>query len=313
MAKKKTKYKATNKTLRQQIYEYRWIYFLGIPGLVILLLMNYMPMRNLLMAFQDYNPHLGLLKSPWVGLEHFQTLFQDPKFYNMLKNTLIISGLSLLTFPAPVILALIMNEVRNAKFKKFIQTSVYLPHFLSWAIVASLTFFLLSTEQGFVNKIAEMMGNEATAYLFSSKWIYVIIVVQSLWKGIGWGSIVYLAAIAGIDQSLYEAAKMDGANRFQCMWKITLPSIMPTVMVMLILRMGTIISVDFEQVFLMNNAMVKQQLEVFEVYIYNNSIASGSTQYSYTTAIGVFKSVINTGLVLLTNWITNRKGYEGVM
>ena len=313
MAKNKTKMVATKKSLRQRMYEYRWIYFLGIPGIVLLFFMNYLPMRNLLMAFQDYNPHLGLLKSPWVGLEHFQTLFQDPKFYNMLKNTLIISGLSLLTFPAPIILALIMNEVRNAAFKKCVQTAVYLPHFLSWAIVASLTFFLLSTEQGLVNKIAEMMGNEPTAYMFSSGWIYVIILVQSVWKGIGWGSIVYLAAISGIDQTLYEAAKMDGASRFQCIWKITLPSIMPTIMVMLILKMGTIISVDFEQVFLMNNAMVKQQLEVFEVYIFNNSIASGSTQYSYSTAIGIFKSVINTGLVILTNWIANRKGYEGVM
>lgn len=313
MAKNKTKMVATKKSLRQRMYEYRWIYFLGIPGIVLLFFMNYLPMRNLLMAFQDYNPHLGLLKSPWVGLEHFQTLFQDPKFYNMLKNTLIISGLSLLTFPAPIILALIMNEVRNAAFKKFVQTAVYLPHFLSWAIVASLTFFLLSTEQGLVNKIAEMMGNEPTAYMFSSGWIYVIILVQSVWKGIGWGSIVYLAAISGIHQTLYEAAKMDGASRFQCIWKITLPSIMPTIMVMLILKMGTIISVDFEQVFLMNNAMVKQQLEVFEVYIFNNSIASGSTQYSYSTAIGIFKSVINTGLVILTNWIANRKGYEGVM
>ena len=313
MAKNKTKMVATKKSLRQLMYEYRWIYFLGIPGIVLLFFMNYLPMRNLLMAFQDYNPHLGLLKSPWVGLEHFQTLFQDPKFYNMLKNTLIISGLSLLTFPAPIILALIMNEVRNAAFKKFVQTAVYLPHFLSWAIVASLTFFLLSTEQGLVNKMAEMMGNEPTAYMFSSGWIYVIILVQSVWKGIGWGSIVYLAAISGIDQTLYEAAKMDGASRFQCIWKITLPSIMPTIMVMLILKMGTIISVDFEQVFLMNNAMVKQQLEVFEVYIFNNSIASGSTQYSYSTAIGIFKSVINTGLVILTNWIANRKGYEGVM
>lgn len=313
MAKNKTKMVATKKSLRQRMYEYRWIYFLGIPGIVLLFFMNYLPMRNLLMAFQDYNPHLGLLKSPWVGLEHFQTLFQDPKFYNMLKNTLIISGLSLLTFPAPIILALIMNEVRNAAFKKFVQTAVYLPHFLSWAIVASLTFFLLSTEQGLVNKIAEMVGNEPTAYMFSSGWIYVIILVQSVWKGIGWGSIVYLAAISGIDQTLYEAAKMDGASRFQCIWKITLPSIMPTIMVMLILKMGTIISVDFEQVFLMNNAMVKQQLEVFEVYIFNNSIASGSTQYSYSTAIGIFKSVINTGLVILTNWIANRKGYEGVM
>ena len=313
MAKNKTKMVATKKSLRQRMYEYRWIYFLGIPGIVLLFFMNYLPMRNLLMAFQDYNPHLGLLKSPWVGLEHFQTLFQDPKFYNMLKNTLIISGLSLLTFPAPIILALIMNEVRNAAFKKFVQTAVYLPHFLSWAIVASLTFFLLSTEQGLVNKIAEMMGNEPTAYMIRSGWIYVIILVQSVWKGIGWGSIVYLAAISGIDQTLYEAAKMDGASRFQCIWKITLPSIMPTIMVMLILKMGTIISVDFEQVFLMNNAMVKQQLEVFEVYIFNNSIASGSTQYSYSTAIGIFKSVINTGLVILTNWIANRKGYEGVM
>lgn len=311
--KKPTKFKGTKKTIGQQIYEYRWIYFLGIPGLLAMLLMSYLPMRNLLMAFQDYNPHLGILGSKWVGLAQFERLFRDPKFYNMLKNTLIISGLSLLTFPAPVFLALIMNEVRNAAFKKFVQTSVYLPHFLSWAIVASLTFFLLSTEQGFFNKLAVMMGHEPTAYLFNSKWIYVIILIQSLWKSVGWNTIVYLAAIAGIDQSLYEAAKMDGANRFQCMWKITLPSIMPTVMVMLILKMGTIISVDFEQVFLMNNAMVKQQLEVFEVYIFNNSIASGSTQYSYTTAIGMFKSVINTALVLLTNWITNRKGYEGVM
>ena len=304
MAKNKTKMVATKKSLRQLMYEYRWIYFLGIPGIVLLFFMNYLPMRNLLMAFQDYNPHLGLLKSPWVGLEHFQTLFQDPKFYNMLKNTLIISGLSLLTFPAPIILALIMNEVRNAAFKKFVQTAVYLPHFLSWAIVASLTFFLLSTEQGLVNKIAEMMGNEPTAYMFSSGWIYVIILVQSVWKGIGWGSIVYLAAISGIDQTLYEAAKMDGASRFQCIWKITLPSIMPTIMVMLILKMGTIISVDFEQVFLMNNAMVKQQLEVFEVYIFNNSIASGSTQYSYSTAIGIFKSVIILSCTRLVNLIT---------
>ncbi|MFQ9511011.1 MAG: ABC transporter permease [Lachnospiraceae bacterium] len=301
------------KIIRKQIYEYRWVYVLGMPGLVLLLLFSYLPMRGLIMAFQDYNPHLGILGSPFVGLRHFKTLFQDPKFYNMLKNTLIISGLSLLTFPAPIILALILNEVRNAKFKKFIQTSIYLPHFLSWAIVASLTFFLLSTEQGFINKLALYMGDKTTAYLFSKKWIYLIIVLQSLWKGLGWGSIVYLAAISGVDQSLYEAAKMDGANRFQCMGKITLPSIMPTIAVMLILKMGSIISVDFEQVFLMNNAMVKSQLEVFEIYIFNNGIATGSTQYSYTTAIGMFKSVINTALVIFTNWITNRKGYEGVM
>ncbi|MDY3919023.1 MAG: ABC transporter permease subunit [Candidatus Limivivens sp.] len=311
--KGKQKNAGTNKTLRKQIWEYRWIYLLGVPGLIVMFLMFYMPLRGILMAFQDYNPHLGILGSPWVGLKHFKTLFQDAKFYNMLKNTLVISGLNLLTFPVPIFLAMILNEVRNAKFKKFIQTSIYLPHFMSWAIVVSLTFFLLSTEQGVINKLAVMAGGEPTAYLFSTKWIYLILIVQSLWKSMGWNSIVYLAAISGIDQSLYEAAKMDGANRFQCMMKITLPSIMPTVIVMLILRMGSIISVDFEQTYLMNNPLVKSKLEVFEIFIFNNSIATGSTQYSYTTAIGLFKSVVNTTLVCLTNWITSRKGYDGVM
>lgn len=301
------------KLLKKQIIEYRWVYALGIPGLCLLFLFSYLPMKGLIMAFQDYNPFLGVLESPFVGLKHFKTLFQDAKFYSMLRNTLVISGLNLLTFPAPIILALLLNEVRSKSYKKFIQTSIYLPHFLSWTIVASLTFFLLSAEQGVLNKIAVMMGDEPTAYLFSTKWIYPILILQSVWKGIGWGSIVYLAAIAGVDQSLYEAAKIDGANKFQCMLKITLPSIMPTIAVMLIMKMGSIISVDFEQVFLMNNAMVKRQLEVFEIYIFNNGIAGGSTQFSYTTAIGLFKSVINTTLVIFANWLTNRKGYEGVM
>ncbi|MCI8692421.1 MAG: sugar ABC transporter permease [Lachnospiraceae bacterium] len=313
MAAKTKKVSASKKTLAKRLHEYRWVYFLGLPGMIVMFLFSYKPMGNLLMAFQDYNAFEGLWGSQWVGLKHFQRLFADPKFYNMLKNTLVISGLNLLTFPAPIVLALIMNEVRNMKFKKFVQTAVYLPHFLSWAIVCSLTFFLLSTEQGVVNKLIEMAGGEKVSFLFSTSAIYPIIVIQSLWKGVGWGSIVYLAAISGIDQSLYEAAKMDGANRFQCMIKVTLPSIMPTIIVMLILKMGSIISVDFEQVFLMNNAMVKSKLEVFEIFIYNNSIATGSTQFSYTTAIGLFKSVVNTSLVILTNWITSRKGYDGVM
>lgn len=304
---------SSKKKLWKRIKDYRYIYLLGLPGVIVLILFNYLPMKGLLMAFQDFNPHLGILGSEWVGLEHFKTLFQDPKFYSMLKNTLIISGLSLLTFPAPIILALLLNEVRNLKFKKFVQTSIYLPHFLSWTIIVSLTFFLLSKEQGLINKIAMEMGKESTAYLFSKAWIYPIIMLQSVWKGVGWGSIVYLAAIAGIDQGLYEAARIDGANKLQQMVRITLPCIMPTIIVMLILKMGSIISVDFEQVFLMNNALVKSKLEVFEIYIFNNSIASGSTQYSYTTAIGLFKSVVNTSLVILTNWLSTRKGYDGVM
>lgn len=288
-------------------------YLFGLPGIVILIFFCYLPMKYLLMAFQDYNPFLHISGSAWVGLKHFEKLFHDAKFYSMLKNTLIISGLTLLTFPAPIILALVMNEVRNLTYKKLVQTAVYLPHFLSWAIIASLTFLLLSDKEGVINKIAAQFGYGSHAYLFDKHWTYAIIVIQSIWKNIGWSSIVYMAAIAGIDQELYEASKIDGANKLHQMWKITLPCIMPTVVVMLILRMGTIISVDFEQVYLISNAMNRSQTEVFELYIYKYGIASGSTQLSYTTAIGLFKSVVNTALVIITNKIVSRKGYEGVM
>ena len=296
-----------------RIKQHRYLYLFGIPGMIILILFNYLPMRGLLMAFQNFNPYEGILRSEWVGFNHFTKLFSDQKFYSMLKNTLIISGLSFLTFPAPILLALLLNEVRNLKYKKFVQTSVYLPHFLSWPIIASLTFLLLSREQGLINKIALSLGNEANAFLFDQAWTYPILLIQQLWKGVGWGSIIYLAAIAGIDQELYEAARIDGANKLQQILKITIPSIMPTVAIMLILKMGSLISVDFEQLFLASNAMNRSQTEVFEIFIYNYGIASGSTQYGYTTAIGLFKSAVNTFLVVITNWIVSRKGFDGVL
>ncbi len=301
------------KTLLTRMWEYKWLYFLGIPGLIVLALFNYAPMQGLLMAFQDYNPQIGIWQSEWVGFEHFQKLFNDPKFYLMLRNTLVISALSLLTFPLPIVLALLLNELRNSFVKKSVQTAVYLPHFLSWTIVVSLTFFLLSTEQGAINKIITQLGGESYPFLFDEDNIYLIIILQSVWKGVGWGSIVYLAAISGIDIGLYEAARIDGANKWQMTFRITLPCILPTVAVMLILKMGSIISVDFEQVFLMSNSLVKEKLEVFEVYIFNNGIATGSTQFSYTTAIGLFKSVINTTLVIVTNKIVSSKGFRGVI
>ena len=300
-------------SVKSRIKKHAWLYLLGLPGMAILLLFNYLPMGSLIMAFEDYDPWLGLLKSPFVGLKHFQKLFNDSKFYLMLWNTLKISFLSLITFPAPIILALLLNEVRSAAYKKTIQTAVYLPHFLSWTIVVSLTFFLLSSEQGLVNKIIVAGGGKARRFLFDKSIIYLIIVIQSVWKGVGWGSIVYLAAIAGIDQGLYEAARIDGASKFQSILHITLPCILPTIAVMLILKMGSIISVDFEQVLLMTNALVKEKLEVFEVYIYQNGVKSGSTQFSYTTAIGMFKSVVSTILVVVTNKIVSSNGMKGIM
>ena len=300
-------------SLLTRIRKHAWLYLLGLPGMAILAIFNYLPMGSLIMAFEDYNPFIGLIHSPFAGLKHFARLFNDDKFYLMLWNTLKISFLSLITFPAPIILALLLNEVRSNAYKKAIQTSVYLPHFLSWTIVVSLTFFLLSSEQGLINKIIVSSGGEARQFLFDKSIIYYIIVIQSVWKGIGWGSIVYLAAIAGIDMGLYEAAKIDGANKFQSIIHITLPCILPTVAVMLILKMGSIISVDFEQVLLMTNALVKEKLEVFEVYIYQNGVKSGSTQFSYTTAIGMFKSVVSTILVITTNKIVSSNGMRGIL
>ncbi len=303
--------KRPKKKTWQKIKRYRFVYLLGLPGMAIIALFNYLPMWGILAAFQNFNPYKGVLGSKWVGFEHFQRLFSDPDFYLMFGNTLTISLLSLATFPLPILMALLLNEVRSKGYKKFIQTTIYMPHFLSWTIVVSLTFMLVSSQTGLFNKIAVSLGGEPYDYLFDENWFYPIILIQKVWKSVGWNSIVYLAAISGVDPTLYEAARMDGANKIQQMRHVTIPAIMPTVIVMLILAMGSIVSVDFEQILLMTNPMVAQKSEVFETYIYRVGVEG--IEYSYTTAIGLFKSVISTTLVLITNFITEKFGYDGVV
>jgi putative aldouronate transport system permease protein len=294
-----------------RIRRYKFIYLLGLPGLAIIFLFNYLPMYGILSAFQDYSPYKGISGSPWVGFQHFVTLFRDPDFYLMFGNTLVISFLSLATFPLPIILALLLNEVRSLQYKRFIQTTIYMPHFLSWTIVVSLTFMLLSTQTGLLNKLAVSLGQKPYAYLFDKNWFYPLLIIQKVWKTVGWSSIVYLAAISGVDPALYEAARMDGANKFQQMLHVTMATIMPTVVVMLILAMGAIISVDFEQIWLMQNPMVSERARVFETYIFEVGVRG--TQYGYTAAIGLFKSAIGTALVLLTNSFARKMGHEGVV
>jgi putative aldouronate transport system permease protein len=300
-----------NADLRKRLWRFRYIYLLGFCGMATIFIFNYLPMYAIITAFQDYNPFRGVLGSRWVGFEHFSTLFRDPDFYKMFGNTITISLLSLATFPLPIILALLLNEVRSPLYKKFVQTTIYMPHFLSWTIVASLTYMLLSTQSGLINKIAVSIGIKPYAYLFDQGLFYPLLILQQVWKNIGWNSIVYLAAISGVDPTLYEAARIDGANRLQQIWHVTVMTIMPTVIVMLILAMGSIMSVNFEQIFIMQNAMVKDQARVFETYIYEVGIMG--TQYSYTTAIGLFKSVISSALVLFTNWIVERMGFDGIV
>ncbi len=186
-----------------------------------------------------------------------------------------------------------------------------MPHFLSWVVVFSLTYLLLSSEQGLVNKMIVSLGGKSIAFLFSTKWFYPIIVIQDLWKNVGWGSIIYLAAIAGIDPSLYEAAVIDGARKSQQIWHVTIPALMPTIIVLFILGLGSILDTDFEHIFLMQNAMVNQIAEVIDTYVYKQGIQSG--QYSYTTAVGMFKSVISLALVLISNHAAEKHGYEGIL
>ena len=291
----------------------RSLYLLAIPVLLFYLLFHYKPMYGAIIAFKNYTPALGVEGSPWAGFTHFIRFFNSVYFVRLIKNTLLLSIYNLIFgFPAPIILALLLNEVRSKKFKSLTQTITYLPHFISLIVVTGmLKDFSLTT--GLFNDIIELFGGTRTPLLQNPELYRPIYVASSIWQEVGWGSIIYLSALAGVDSQLYEAAQIDGAGKWKQLIHVTLPAIAPTIIIMLILKMGSIVSVDFEQVFLMNNAMVRSHLEVFETYIYNNSIATGSTQYSYTTAIGMFKSVVNTGLVVLTNWITRRKGYDGVL
>jgi putative aldouronate transport system permease protein len=289
----------------------KYLYLLVLPGVLYFLIFKYYPMWGIVIAFQDYSPYLGVWKSTWVGLEHFVRFFTNPSFYLLFRNTMMISLLSLVFFfPLPIVLALCMNEVSNKYFKRVIQSVVYLPHFLSWVIIAGITFLLLSQTNGIINILLEYMGYTKIAFLTSESLFWGLLTGQNIWKDTGWGTIIFLAAITGIDSQLYEAAKIDGASRIKQMWHVTLPGIRNVIIILLILRLGHIMDVGFEQVFLMANGAVANVSDVFETYVYRNGIQQG--QFSYTTAVGLFKSVIGLALVVWANWMAKRFGEEGV-
>ncbi|MCA0755903.1 ABC transporter permease subunit [Paenibacillus sp. N4] len=295
----------------QTIWRYRYLYLLGLPGIVYFIFFKYVPMYGILIAFQDYTPIKGVLESDWVGLEHFRRLFDDPDFSIIFRNTLIISLLHVLVqFPAPILLALLLNEVRWQAYKRSIQTMIYFPHFLSWVIVVSITYLMTSSEYGLINKAIEALGGERISFLLENKYFYGIVTVQGIWKDIGWGTIIYLAAIAGVNPSLYEAARLDGAGHFAQIRHVTIPSIMPTIIILFILGLGSAMEVNFEQLWLMQNPLVMKVAEVFDTYVYKTGIRSG--EYSYSTAAGLFKSVIGVVLVVAANRIANKKGHEGI-
>lgn len=306
------KKKNRSKKLWANICKYKYLYILILPGFIHLLVFRYATMYGSIIAFKDYNMFKGIFESPWVGFKNFQDLFNTPKFPLVMRNTLVISLLKIIFgFPAPIILALLLNELKNLKFKKVTQTVVYLPHFISWVVFAGIIRAFLNPVDGFVNEIIKVFtGGVPYDFLGNKSTFRSLLVVTDIYKGIGWGTIIYMAALAGVDQELYEAATIDGANLFQRMFYITLPSIKPVIMTLFILGLGGILNAGFEQIFLLYNDMVLPVADIIDTYIYRKGIKEAA--YSLGAAAGMFKSVIALILVIITNKIADKIGEEGV-
>lgn len=297
--------------LWKRVAKYKYIYILALPSIVYFLIFKYAPMWGILLAFQDYSPFRGFWNSEWVGFEHFKTLFTHDMFWVLLRNTLGINLMSLVFFfPLPILLALMLNEVRIDPVKRIIQSIVYLPHFLSMVIIVGFTYFFLSVDTGLVNKGLMSMGFEPISFMTNPNYFWGLLTAQSIWKEVGWGTIIFLAAIAGVDQQLYEAAIMDGAGRARQLWHITLPAIRSTIVILLIMRVGHMMDVGFEQVLLMLNPLVIPVGEVFDTYVYKQGILSGQT--SYSIAVGLFKSIVGLVLVVMANRLAKKFGEDGL-
>lgn len=307
MAEKTRRESKVFPTLRK----YKSFYFMLVPGFVAILLFAYIPIFGNFIAFKDYKIFLGPFESPWNGIENFQRLFQATNFSQIFFNTLTIGLYKLLFgFPAPILLALMLNEIRNQVFKRTIQTVVYLPHFISWVVIASLTTTLLSPNDGAMNLLLGKLGQKSIFFMGDSHYFRGVLVLTDIWKEIGWSAIIYLAALSGISLDMYEAATIDGASKIQKLVYITLPSILPTIIIMLLLRIGNIVNVGFEQVFTLYSPPVYDVADIIDTYVYRVGIID--VQYGFATAAGLFKSVIACILVVSCNWLARRAGQESL-
>ncbi len=285
--------------LARNIQKYRIVYLMALPVLAYYILFHYAPMYGASIAFKHYIPSRGIQASAWVGLKHFDSFFHSYYFERLIRNTLLISLYSIaFGFPAPILLALLLNEVKSSWYKRTVQTITYLPHFLSMTVICGmiLNFFASS---GAVNSILTALGGEKRAFLLDPGYFRSIYIGSDIWQGVGWGSIVYLAALSGIDPALYEAARIDGANRFHQAVHITIPGILPTIVVLFILRVGSMMNVGHEKIILLYNDMIMETSDVISTFVYRKGLLDAN--YSYSAAVGLFNSAINFGLVVLTN------------
>ena len=284
----------------------RSLYLMIIPVLIFFILFHYKPMYGAIIAFKDYTPALGIAESPWVGWDNFTRFFSSVYFGRLIRNTILLSFYSLLFgFPAPIILALLLNEVKNKKFKGLTQTVTYLPHFISMIVVTGMLVDFSMTS-GLFNDIIELFGGERSPLLQNPDLYRTIYVASGIWQEIGWGSIIYLSALSGVDSQLYEAAQIDGAGKWKQLIHVTLPGIAPTIIIMFILKMGTLMNMGYEKTILLYNPATYETADIISSYIYRIGLLE--QDWSYSTAIGLFNSVINLGLLLITNKIARKCG-----
>ncbi|UQZ86375.1 putative multiple-sugar transport system permease YteP [Paenibacillus konkukensis] len=281
-----------------------------LPALVYVIVFNYVPMYGVIIAFKNFNFSKGIMGSEWVGFDNFGRLFQRG-FLRVLRNTIVISLLKLIfVFGGSIVFALLLNEIRTRWLKRVVQNISYLPHFLSWVIIGSILVEMLSPSRGIVNQLIEHFGGTPIYFLADKTWFMVILILSDIWQSIGWGSIVYLAAITAIDPQLYESARMDGANRMMQVFNITLPSIMNIIIIMLLLQIGNILNAGFDQIFNLYNLKVFEVADILDTYAYRIGLEQGD--YSLSTTISLFKNVVGLALVLAFNKIANRFGHTGL-
>jgi len=290
--------------LKQDAIRNKYVYIMAIPVVLFYVLFHYVPMGGLLIAFQDYNLVKGISGSEWVGLQNFIDFFQGYEFGRLLKNTLLLSfELIIFTFPAPLILALLINEVRCNPFKKLVQTVSYLPHFISLVVICGLVVNFTSSE-GVLNQILALFGVEPSTWLMRKELFHPIYIASDLWQQVGWNSIVYLAAIAGIDPGLYEAATIDGAGRWRQLWNVTLPALVPTITILFIMRIGNVMTLGHEKIILLYNPTIYETADIISSFIYRRGLLDAS--YGFSAAVGLFNSVINCILLWTANFLSKR-------
>lgn len=292
------------KMLARDFMRNKYIYMMAIPMIVYYILFHYQPMYGAIIAFKNFSPARGILGSPWAGFTHFESFFNGVYFWRVLRNTLLINVYNLMFgFPAPIVLALLLNEIRHNVFKRTVQTVSYLPHFISIMVVCGMIIDFTSSD-GIINDIVAMFGGERATLLLKPELFRTIYVGTNIWQEVGWGSIIYLAALTSIDPQLYQAATIDGASRWKQLWNITIPGIMPTIVILLILRIGQMMNVGFEKIILLYNPNTYETADVISSFVYRKGLLEFN--YSYSAAVGLFNSVINFALLLTANRISRK-------